>query len=282
MWMVGRAAHGYVCAALAARREFQALSDPHPGPWSHPPPPAPIPAPRPPRLRLTRGFLIWLALVGLGIAIYAGLRLLFPGQLDGTDQAGAVQLLGWLALVSSGLIYARRMRFGEVARNIGVWAAIAGVAILGYSFRGEAAAAFQRVRGELIPAMAVPAGDHAMTIAAADDGGFYVMGQVNGATMRFAIDTGANGVVLSPADAARAGIDVDGLKFGLPSETANGVGYVAPVTLDSLNVGQIRLTSVPAAVDKAPMSTSLLGMAFLKRLDSFQVKGDQLTLKWRG
>ncbi len=241
-----------------------------------------MPAPRPPRLRLTRGFLIWLALVGLGIALYAGLRLLFPGQLDRTDQAGALQMLGWLALVSSGLIYARRMRFGEVARNIGVWAAIAGVAILGYSFRGEAAAAFQRVRGELIPSMAVPAGDHAMTITASDDGGFYVMGQVNGATVRFAIDTGANGVVLSPADAARAGVDVESLKFASPSETANGVGYVAPVTLDSLNVGQIRLTGVPAAVDKAPMSTSLLGMAFLKRLDLFEVKGDHLTLKWRG
>jgi aspartyl protease family protein len=39
---------------------------------------------------------------------------------------------------------------------------------------------------------------------------------------------------------------------------------------------------VPAAVDKAPMTTSLLGMAFLKRLDSFEVKGDHLTLRWKG
>jgi aspartyl protease family protein len=100
--------------------------------------------------------------------------------------------------------------------------------------------------------------------------------------VRFAIDTGANGVVLSPADAARAGIDADSLKFGLPSETANGVGYVAPVTLSSLTVGQIRLANLPAAVVKTPMSTSLLGMAFLKRLESFEVKGDRLTLRWRG
>jgi aspartyl protease family protein len=47
-------------------------------------------------------------------------------------------------------------------------------------------------------------------------------------------------------------------------------------------VGQIRLSGVPASVNRAPMSTSLLGMAFLKRLDSFEVKGDQLTLRWRG
>jgi aspartyl protease family protein len=234
------------------------------------------------RLRPTRGLFIWLGVVGVGIALYFALTLLFPGQLDREDQVGALQMLGWLALVSSGLVFARRMRFGEVARGVAIWAGIAGVAIIGYSFRGEAIAAFQRVRGELIPAMATPAGDHAMTITASDDGGFYVMGQVNGASVRFAIDTGANGVVLSPADAARAGIDVDTLKFGSPSETANGVGYVAPVTLTSLDVGQVRLTGVPAAVDKAPMTSSLLGMAFLKRLDSFEVKGDHLTLRWKG
>lgn len=210
------------------------------------------------------------------------MQLIFPGQLDRTDQAGALQMIGWLALVSSGIVFSRGLRFPVVARNLAIWAAIAGVAILGYSYRAEAAAAFQRVRGELIPALAVPSGDHAMTITASDDGGFYVMGEVNGKPVRFAIDTGANGVLLSPADAARAGIDPDGLKFTAPGETANGVGMMAPVSLGSLDVGQIRLTNVPAEVDKAPMSSSLLGMAFLRRLDSFEVKGDQLTLRWRG
>jgi aspartyl protease family protein len=264
----------------------RALSDHHPGPWSQPPEPRSQTAapPTPPlRRRLpTRALLVWVGLIIAGVALYIGLQLLFPGQLSGMDQAAALQLLGWLVLVSSGLVFARRMRFGEVARNIAIWAAIVGVAVLGYSYRSEAAAAFQRVRGELVPAMAVPAGAHAMTVTAADDGGFYVMGEVNGKPVRFAIDTGANGVLLSPADAARAGIDVDGLKFASPSETANGVGYMAPVTIDNLNVGPIRMSGVPAAVNRAPMSSSLLGMAFLKRLDSFEVKGDRLTLKWRG
>jgi len=218
----------------------------------------------------------------LALAFYAALQLIFPGQLDRTDQAQALQMLGWLALVSSGLVYTRRVRFSVMARNLAIWAAIAGVAILGYSYKAEAMAAFQRVRGELIPAMAVPTGEHAMTITASDDGGFYVMGAVNGKPVRFAIDTGANGVLLSPADAARAGIDPGGLKYSAPGETANGVGFMAPVTLGNLDVGQIRLTNVRAAVDKAPMSSSLLGMAFLKRLESFEVKGDQLTLRWRG
>ena len=268
-------------SVCARSLEDETLAD-HQGPWSHPPPTPPPRAARTPRPRLSRGVFIWLAIVGLGVALYVGLQFAFPGQLSSMDQAGALQLLGWLALVSSGVVFARRMRVSEIVRNIALWVAIVGVAVLGYSYRDAATGAFQRIRGELIPAMAVPASAHAMTVTAADDGGFYVIGQVNGKPVRFAIDTGANSVLLSPADAQRVGIDPDGLKFASPSETANGVGYTAAVTLDRLDVGQIHLAAVPAGVNRAPMSTSLLGMAFLKRLDSFEVKGDRMKLRWRG
>jgi aspartyl protease family protein len=249
------------------------------GPWNFPPA---APGPTPQRRRNLRGLILWLSLVAVGVAAYVGLLLLFPGQLAAMDQVEAVRLLGFLALVSSGLVFARRTRPAEAARNIAIWVGVAAVAVLGYSFRGELTQAFQRVRGELIPAYAVATAGHAMTVTASDDGGFYVMGQVNGAPVRFVIDTGANGVLLSPADAARAGIDVSSLKFASPSETANGVGYMAPTTLSSLDVGPLKLTGVAAAVNRAPMSSSLLGMAFLRRLESFEVHGDRLTLKWKG
>ncbi|HEY1751656.1 MAG TPA: TIGR02281 family clan AA aspartic protease [Caulobacteraceae bacterium] len=248
------------------------------GPWSAPPAPPPVNQ----RRRNLRGLLLWVGLIAAGAAAYAALALIFPGQLSRDDHVDALQLIGWLALVSSGLVFARRLKLGEVVRNLSIWAGVAGVCILGYSFRTELAAGFVRVRGELIPSLAVSDAPHVMTVTASDDGGFYVMGQVNGAPVRFAIDTGANGVLLSPADAQRAHIDMASLKFASPSETANGVGYTAAVTLPSLQVGQLKLAGVRAAVDKTPMSTSLLGMAFLRRLDSFEVKGDQLTLKWKG
>jgi aspartyl protease family protein len=273
--MVGRRSGGYV------RTNTRIHALPHPdGPWSAPPDPPPASAA--PRRRNLRGLILWLALLGAGVAAYVALRLLFPGQLSGMDQGDALRLLGMMALVSSGLVFARRIKVGEAARNIAIWLGLAAVLVLGYSFRAELTAAFVRARGALIPAYAVRTGERSMTVAASDDGGFYVMGQVNGATVKFAIDTGANGVLLSPADAARASIDVGGLKFASPSETANGVGYFAPVTLGSLDVGAMHVADVPAAVNRAPMSTSLLGMAFLRRLDSFEVHGDQLTLKWKG
>jgi aspartyl protease family protein len=260
----------------AARTE--ALPE-HDGPWSVPPTP---PNPATPRHRNLRGLILWLALLGAGAAAYVALRLLFPGQLSPMDEADAFRLLGLLALVSSGLVFARRIRLGEAARNAAVWVGIAALLLVGYSFRAELSQAYLRVRGELIPAYAIPVTPRSMVITASSDGGFYVIGAVNGAPVKFIIDTGANGVLLSPADAARVGLDVGGLTFGSPAKTANGVGYFAPVTLSSLAVGEMKLANVPAAVNKAPMSSSLLGMAFLRRLDSFEVHGDQLTLKWKG
>jgi aspartyl protease family protein len=272
---------------MSGQRPFEgpATLPDHNGPWSFPPtPPAAPPdgGPATPRHRNLRGLILWLALLGAGVAAYVALRLLFPGQISNMDQANALQLLGLLALVSSGLVFARQLKPREAVRNIAIWLGAGAVLVVGYSFRNEISAAFVRARGELIPAYAVPTGARQMTITASDDGGFYVMGKVNGQTVKFAIDTGANGVLLSPADAARAGIDVGGLKFASPSETANGVGYYAPVTLSGLDVGGMHVANAQAAVNKAPMSSSLLGMAFLRRLDSFEVHGDQMILKWKG
>jgi aspartyl protease family protein len=39
---------------------------------------------------------------------------------------------------------------------------------------------------------------------------------------------------------------------------------------------------VPMTVNQAPMTSSLLGMSFLRRLDSFQVRGRRLYLTWKG
>ena len=70
------------------------------------------------------------------------------------------------------------------------------------------------------------------------------------------------------ADGAPVGSHVESVTFntGLPREPK----ITIPVT-----------ASVQAAVNKAPMSSSLLGMAFLRQLDSVEIHGDTLTLKWK-
>jgi len=246
------------------------------GPWSLPP------APKPPRAhrRPPIGLIIWLGLLAATAIVFFTLTTLFPGRQTGIDQTNALYVLALLALVASGLVYARRLRLGETARHLAIWFAIGATLLVGYSFRVELAGVFDRVRGEIIPGYPVPISDRSLVLTASVDGHFYVIGQVNGAPVRFIVDTGSSGVVLSPADAQRAGLDLASLRYSSPGETANGVGYDAQTSVQALSVGPLRLANVPVEVNKTPMSASLLGMSFLRQAD-ITTHGDQMTLKWR-
>jgi aspartyl protease family protein len=229
------------------------------------------------------GLIVWLALICGAIGAYAAFTMIFPGQASGMDQADALRLLGLLALVSTGLVFVRRVRVGEAVRNIAIWAGIAGVLLVGYTYRNELLGVWNKVSSEVLPSVAVANTPHSRTISVSPDGGFYIQGKVNGQPVRFVIDTGASGIVLSPADAQRAGVDLTKLDFTSSSETANGIGQIAPYQATSLEVGGLQLGAAKVAVDHSPMSASLLGMDFLRpRFDSIEIKGDQLTLTWRG
>jgi len=103
---------------------------------------------------------------------------------------------------------------------------------------------------------------------------------VNGAVMTLLVDTGASTVVLKPADAERAGIDVKNLAFTAPVSTANGTAFAAPIRLRSIDVGGIVLEDIEALVTKpGSLNESLLGMSFLRRLRSYEFSGDFLTLR---
>jgi aspartyl protease family protein len=231
-----------------------------------------------PRMRLVFAFGV-AALVGLGIY---GLSRLFPGRLAGRDNWATVSYqIGFLVLIALSL-FARPLKMGEALRYVAIWAGVFAVLAIGYAFRGEINEAALRVRSALIPSSAVASGDHELVLSEGVDGGYAIAGQVNGQPVDFAIDTGASDIVLSPADAQRVGIDTAHLDFARHFETANGIGDGAAYTASSLTVGPIKLANVAMSVNKAPMSTSLLGMTFLKRLKSYEVKDGRLYLRWAG
>lgn len=226
-------------------------------------------------------FYIWIAVVLAGALGLWKLSTMFPDALSSSwDQVRFANLIGFFLILSASLIMGRRFRTREAIRNIAIWCAVFAVLGIGYTYRGELSVVGERVRGELIPSYAVATGPHEMTLSANEDGGFYAQGQVNGAAARFMIDTGATDIVLSPADARRAGIDIAGLDYSRPAQTANGAGWGASAHLARLVVGGIELDDVPVTVNKAPMDSSLLGHAFLNRLDSFEVRNGRLTLRW--
>jgi aspartyl protease family protein len=253
----------------------------HEGPWSRrPPPPSPPAKPRPwhvdRRVRIVLGLVVC---VGFGVWLLAEW---FPGGLaPGRDWASISYRFGLLVLVAASL-FSRRLKLTETIRYMLIWAAIVGSLALGYAYRGELGDAALRVRAELLPGYAVPAGQRRMVLTQGADGAFSVVAQVNGQPVRFIIDTGASDIVLSPSDAQRLGVDPEALHFTDISETANGLGRGAPYVAASLSVGPAVFADVPMSINRAPMSASLLGMAFLRRLESFEVRSGRMVLTWRG
>jgi aspartyl protease family protein len=252
-----------------------------PGPWgSEPPPPRRVARAR--VARAPRRLWILAAVLAVALAIVAALSVYFPDRLSTPQDWGFLaQMLAILALVASGLVLTWRLGARHIARSVAVWACVMGAVLLGAIYWSDISAMALRVRGALIPAYAVPAaGGHSLSVSEDAQGSYHVIGLVNGQRVDFLIDTGASDVVLSPTDAKRLGIDLDTLKFTKPYETANGIGEGAAWTADSLAIGPLRVTNVPVSINKTPMSTSLLGMSFLKRLDSFEFRNGQLILKW--
>lgn len=119
-----------------------------------------------------------------------------------------------------------------------------------------------------------------VTLFADSRGHFFVDVAVNGTYVNFVVDTGASLVALTELDAQRAGINLNQLNYSHKAHTANGVVPVAVVTLDEIEIDDIVLRDVDAAIHKgAGLDQSLLGMAALSRLSQFNVDGNRLVLR---
>jgi aspartyl protease family protein len=117
-------------------------------------------------------------------------------------------------------------------------------------------------------------------LAADGRGHFLTDSTVNGASIRFLVDTGATLVALPGKDARRLGIDFASGQKGY-TQTANGLAPIYKIKLDSVKVGDIELLNVDAVVlDGGGLSQPLLGMSFLNRVEMLR-DGDSMTLKRR-
>jgi aspartyl protease family protein len=106
-----------------------------------------------------------------------------------------------------------------------------------------------------------------VTLYANAQGHFLSECQINGASLKFLVDTGATTVALNSGDAKFAKIDY---KRGEPVMvgTANGVVTAYRVTIASLKIGGITLSQVEGSVlEGGSPSVVLLGMSALNRLD---------------
>ena len=231
--------------------------------------------------RFPWGIFLWLGLLVFVGALIWGLFVFFPDQSSSGDDVylGLVELVAILALVASGLVFVRRIRFGEVVRNISIWTGLAAVLLLGYTYQTELSQIVYRVSGELVPGQAITSGPNELTIIASADGHFYINGRANGKRVRFMIDTGASDTVLTPQVASRIGIDLKSLQFTQRYQTANGIGFGAHYWLETFSIGPFVFSETKVSINQSEMSESLLGMSFLRRLRSFEFRGKNLYLR---
>ncbi len=112
----------------------------------------------------------------------------------------------------------------------------------------------------------------------AGDGLFYVTASVNGTAVRFLVDSGASVVVLSEADAARAGLRKQDMRQGPRLQTASGSTAMRWSKIGNLTVAGQKLESVDTAVVGEGLTTSLLGQNALAQLGAVTINGDVLKI----
>ena len=120
----------------------------------------------------------------------------------------------------------------------------------------------------------------AVQIPRGQSGEFAVQARINGVPAAMVIDTGATSVVLTYETAKAVGLPLELLEYDVDVQTAGGHTKAARLTLDRLAIGRLVERSVPAlVVPHGTMKTNLLGMSFLDRLESWEVRADSLMLR---
>lgn len=170
------------------------------------------------------------------------------------------------------------------------WVAAAGILAFGLIHYDEIRSATSAALG--IPAIGDGAGDFdqnqtprahsggAVELRAERNGHFLAQAEINGRAVEIMVDTGATFVALSHEDAEHAGIYLKPQDFTHTVGTANGRARVAPVSLARVAIGDIVVRNVDALVSEpGKLQTSLLGMSFLRRLSSFEMRSGALFLR---
>jgi aspartyl protease family protein len=206
-----------------------------------------------------QGRLLWPLIIGLGLVLIALVLGRDDGLIAGMSQqefAGLAVKVALGILVGSLVLAAFRRRLSEALQAALLWAALAGLLAVGYAFRGELRSVGER------------------------GGEFVVETKVNDARVGMVLDSGASSVVLTPEAAKTAGLPLQVLSYSVTIETANGRARAAPVMLDRIAVGAIVERSVPALVAQpGQLRVSLLGMSFINRLASWEVRSDRLLMR---
>jgi aspartyl protease family protein len=237
---------------------------------------------------MTSRMVLWILLGSVVLlVVVAAVRSggLATGNLDAGDWGSLVGLLMLATLSGASVMGLFRGRAGDALQAVIAWLAI--FAFLGviYTYRYEFEAVGRRVLANLVPGMGAEGvtGTREVTVPRGGGGTYVVRVTLNGSRATpMLVDTGASALVLTEADARRAGIRVEDLSFNVPVQTANGQSLTAATMVEMVAIGPIVERNVRALVARpGALTTSLLGHTFLDRLESYEVRGGRMVLRGR-
>lgn len=185
------------------------------------------------------------------------------------DFMRVVYLGALLAAITGWMLVEYRKRMGQALRILLAWAMIFLALGAGYGL-------WHDLKRDIMPMQQVQGGQ--VVMPRAPDGHYYLHLKINGQVLEFMVDTGASNIVLSPADAAKLGIDPESLRFLGVAQTANGTVRTARIKLPEVELGPFQDSNVTAYVNESEMDGSLLGMDYLGRY-KISIQGDEMILQ---
>ena len=220
-----------------------------------------------------------------GIALSLAVLIATSGDHDAIanllrHDVGSLVLKVAVVVFAGGLVLVLfRERLSQALEAMLFWAVLGLLLVVGYTYRFELRDAGDRVMAQLMPGYVAGHGRD-VEVVRGHGGDFAVAAHINGARVPMVLDTGASSVVLTQAAAKAAGLPLEVLDYTVNVDTANGRTRAASITLDRLTVGGLTERAVPALVVQAgQLKNSLLGMTFLNRLASWEVRGDRLRMR---
>jgi aspartyl protease family protein len=231
--------------------------------------------------------LLWILLIGLALVLVVMVAQNSQYKIDdkiaglSTDELGSlVYHVGLVVLIGGGVLVLFREKLSKALEAALFWVMVGLVLAFGYTYRAELRGIADRVMAELMPGRSAQRSERSVEIVRGRGGDFQVAAQVNGTRVAMALDTGASTVVLTQDAAKAAGLPLELLSYDVQIDTANGRTRAASITLDRITVGEIVERKVPALVAQPGLlRVSLLGMTFLNRLESWEVRGDKLVMR---
>ncbi len=194
---------------------------------------------------------------------------------DGSQALNLIYLFIVLFMVASAFAV-RRVPIGKTLKMVLAWVLIFGALFAIFALRDDFRSLGNRLWAAIAGSDTQEVQGRELRIAMADDGHFWVNGEINGRTVRFLVDSGATVTTIGPETARDTGVERSGGRTLV--DTANGIAEVDRGRANLLKLGPIERSDFSLFIARED-ATNVIGMNFLSSLSRWSVEGRTLVLR---